>query len=77
MMFIYVIAVYVSSDPGTYIDRIRFAFQNRVWQKHTQESQQSHAHKSRREHTNTAQGVYNSRSAQISNTMIWLRGCGV
>jgi hypothetical protein len=30
-MFIYVIAVYVSSDPGTYIVRIRFAFQNRVW----------------------------------------------
>ena len=27
MMFIYVIAVYVSSDPGTYIVRIRFAFQ--------------------------------------------------
>jgi hypothetical protein len=26
MMFIYVIAVYVSSDPGTYIVRIRFAF---------------------------------------------------
>jgi hypothetical protein len=24
--------VYVSSDPGTYIVRIRFAFQNRVWQ---------------------------------------------
>jgi hypothetical protein len=24
MMFIYVIAVYVSSDPGTYIVRIRF-----------------------------------------------------
>jgi hypothetical protein len=32
MMFIYVIAVYVSSDPGTYIVRIRFTFQNRVWQ---------------------------------------------
>jgi hypothetical protein len=31
MMFIYVIAVYVSFDPGTYIVRIRFAFQNRVW----------------------------------------------
>jgi hypothetical protein len=31
MMFIYVIAVYVSSDPGTYMVRIRFAFQNRVW----------------------------------------------
>jgi hypothetical protein len=26
MMFIYVIAVYVSSDPGTYIVRIWFAF---------------------------------------------------
>jgi hypothetical protein len=26
MMFIYVIAVYVSSDPDTYIVRIRFAF---------------------------------------------------
>jgi hypothetical protein len=25
-MFIYVIAVYVSSDPGTYIVRVRFAF---------------------------------------------------
>jgi hypothetical protein len=34
-MFIYVIAVYVSSDPGTYIVRIRFAFQNRVWQQVT------------------------------------------
>jgi len=33
MMFIYVIAVYVSSDPGTYIVRIRFAYQNRVWQR--------------------------------------------
>jgi hypothetical protein len=32
MMFIYVIAVYVNSDPGTYIVRIRFAFWNRVWQ---------------------------------------------
>ena len=32
MMFVYVIAVYVSSDPGTYIVRIRFTFQNRVWQ---------------------------------------------
>ena len=30
MMFIYVIAVYVSSNPGTYIVRIRFTFQNRV-----------------------------------------------
>jgi hypothetical protein len=29
-MFIYVIAVYVSSDPDTYIVRIRFDFQNRV-----------------------------------------------
>jgi hypothetical protein len=28
MMFIYVIDVYVNSDPGTYIVRIRFAFQN-------------------------------------------------
>jgi hypothetical protein len=27
MMFIFVIAMYVSSDPGTYIVRIRFAFQ--------------------------------------------------
>jgi hypothetical protein len=27
MMFIYVSVVYVSSDPGTYIVRIRFAFQ--------------------------------------------------
>jgi hypothetical protein len=31
MMFIYLIAVYVSFDPDTYIVRIRFAFQNRVW----------------------------------------------
>jgi hypothetical protein len=40
--------------------------------RHTQELdlQQSHAHKSRDEHTNTAQGVHDSRSAQISNTMI-------
>jgi hypothetical protein len=30
LMFIYVTAVYVSSDPGTYIVRIRFTFQNRV-----------------------------------------------
>jgi hypothetical protein len=30
MMFIFVIAVYVNSDPGMYIVRIRFAFQNRV-----------------------------------------------
>jgi hypothetical protein len=49
----------------------------REGKKHTQELQQSHAHKSRREHTNTTQGVYNSRSAQISNTMIRLRGCEV
>ena len=27
----YVIVVYVSSDPGTYMVRNRFAFQNRVW----------------------------------------------
>jgi hypothetical protein len=33
MMFIYVIVVYVNSDPVTYIVRIRFAFWNRVWQK--------------------------------------------
>jgi hypothetical protein len=47
--------------------------------KHTQEleSQQRHAHKSKKEHTNRAQGVYNSRSAQISNTKIWMRACGV
>jgi hypothetical protein len=32
MMSNYVIVVYVSSDPGTYIARIRFSFQNRVWQ---------------------------------------------
>jgi hypothetical protein len=32
MMSNYVIAVYVSSDPGTYMVRIRFTFQNRVWQ---------------------------------------------
>jgi hypothetical protein len=31
MMSNYVIAVYVSSDPGTYMVRIRFTFQNRVW----------------------------------------------
>jgi hypothetical protein len=30
LMVIYVTAVYVSSDPGTYIVRIRFTFQNRV-----------------------------------------------
>ena len=32
MMSNYVIIVYVSSDLGTYMVRIRFAFQNRVWQ---------------------------------------------
>jgi hypothetical protein len=32
MMSNYVIAVYVSSDPSTYMVRIQFAFQNRVWQ---------------------------------------------
>jgi hypothetical protein len=31
MMSNYVIAVYVSSDPRTYMVRIRFTFQNRVW----------------------------------------------
>jgi hypothetical protein len=30
MMSNYVIAMYVSFDPGTYMVRIRFAFQNRV-----------------------------------------------
>jgi hypothetical protein len=30
MMSNYVIAVYVSSDPSTYMVHIRFAFQNRV-----------------------------------------------
>jgi hypothetical protein len=30
MMSSYVIDVYVSSDPGTYMVRIRFTFQNRV-----------------------------------------------
>jgi hypothetical protein len=30
MMSNYVIAVYVSSDPGTYMVRIRFTVQNRV-----------------------------------------------
>jgi hypothetical protein len=30
MMSNYVIVVYVSSDPDTYMVRIRFAFQNRV-----------------------------------------------
>jgi hypothetical protein len=33
MMSNYVIAVYVSSDPGTYMVRIRFTFQNQVWQR--------------------------------------------
>jgi hypothetical protein len=32
MMSNYVIAVYVSSDPGTYMVYIWFTFQNRVWQ---------------------------------------------
>jgi hypothetical protein len=32
MMSNYVIDVYVSSDPGMYMVRIRFTFQNRVWQ---------------------------------------------
>jgi hypothetical protein len=32
MMSNYVIVVYVSFDPGTYMVRIRFTFQNRVWQ---------------------------------------------
>jgi hypothetical protein len=31
MMSNYVIAVYVSSDLGMYMVRIRFTFQNRVW----------------------------------------------
>jgi hypothetical protein len=30
MMFIYVIAVYVSSGPGPYMVRIWFAFSNRM-----------------------------------------------
>jgi hypothetical protein len=33
MMSNYVIDVYVSSDPDTYMVRIRFTFQNRVWHK--------------------------------------------
>jgi hypothetical protein len=51
----------------------------REGEKHTQEleSQQSHAHKSRDEHTNTTQGVHDSRSAQISNMMVRMRVCGV
>jgi hypothetical protein len=32
MMSNYVIDVYVSSDPGMYMVRIQFTFQNRVWQ---------------------------------------------
>jgi hypothetical protein len=46
---------------------------------HTQklESQQRHTHKSRTEHTNTTQRVYNSTNAQISITMIRRRICGV
>jgi hypothetical protein len=32
MMSNYIITVYVSSDPGTYMVRIRFTFQNWVWQ---------------------------------------------
>jgi hypothetical protein len=35
---IYVIDVYVSSDPGTYMVRIRFTFQNRVWQKEAEKA---------------------------------------
>jgi hypothetical protein len=39
----------------------------REGKKHTQEleSQQSHTHKSRREHTRIVQQVYNSQSAQF------------
>jgi hypothetical protein len=33
MMSNYVITLYVSSDPDTYMVRIRFTFQNRVWHK--------------------------------------------
>jgi hypothetical protein len=32
MMSNYVIVVYMSSDPSTYMVHIRFVFQNRVWQ---------------------------------------------
>jgi hypothetical protein len=32
MMFIYIITVYVSSDPVMYMFRILFAFWNRTWQ---------------------------------------------
>jgi hypothetical protein len=32
MMSNYVSVVYASSDPGTYMVRIRFTFQNWVWQ---------------------------------------------
>jgi hypothetical protein len=44
----------------------------RMGEQHTQDSnlQYNHAHKWRSEHTTTAQGVYNSNSAQISRTMI-------
>jgi hypothetical protein len=44
-------------------------------EQHTQDPnpQRTHAHKWRNEQTNTAQGVYNSNSAQISRTMILLR----
>jgi hypothetical protein len=31
MMPNYVIVVYVGSDPGTYMVRIHFTFQNQVW----------------------------------------------
>ena len=51
----------------------------REGKKHTQdlESQQWHAHKSRSEHTKTAQQLRNTTSAQISVTMIRMRVCGV
>jgi hypothetical protein len=42
MMSNYVITMYVSSDPGTYMVRIRFTFQNRVW--HAPLSFLLHAH---------------------------------
>jgi hypothetical protein len=44
MMSNYVIAVYVSSDPGMYMVHIRVAFQNRVWQ-HQKEYLQKLYHK--------------------------------
>jgi hypothetical protein len=46
---------------------------------HTQalELQQHNAHKSRNKHTNTAQRLHSSTSAQISNTMNRMRACGV